>query len=484
MSRDLEKEKEIDPNKYLEEGMVTFHGTNKNIHCSISIERLVMYPTSYLYKTWLQGDDAGSKEFYTGYDDNNLEFVIDHMKGKHIDIDMKSKAQIEELLQTFNNLDVTPPDYLLERIKKEPWNNGSKGIYQYLSSFQQQYNTYFPILKTLNETISNMNSTICNLEKDNNFLKREIQTLQEENQRIKKSLDSVSITTKEMKLETKKCNEDILIIKKSNNDIQKEVNSISLLNSTIKSEMKELKNTQESNYSEIKNQYNSFCSSQKKTQTTLESIKKTSTISLSGNNSIKYLNGFEKSTIFDISNIYVNSLINWLGKDKKWKLLFRASEHEYKASEFHKYCDNKGETVTIIKHIGHNRIINIFGGYTNQSWNSSNSEKDSSNEFLFTLKNEFNLPPTKYKHTGDGCGIACILKFGPIFGGGFDNNKNWQCSDISICDDCFNQSESWVGGFSYNHCETVQMKKLFTNTNNSYDLNPFKVDEYEIWGRS
>ena len=42
------------------------------------------------------------------------------------------------------------------------------------------------------------------------------------------------------------------------------------------------------------------------------------------------------------------------------KLLYRASELEYSAAQFHKLCDDQGPTITIIK----SNFGNIFGGYT------------------------------------------------------------------------------------------------------------------------
>ena len=54
----------------------------------------------------------------------------------------------------------------------------------------------------------------------------------------------------------------------------------------------------------------------------------------------------------------------WLGNDYDWKLLYRASEHEYSAESFHECCDYKGPTLVIIKSSGGW----IFGGYTTQSW--------------------------------------------------------------------------------------------------------------------
>lgn len=46
------------------------------------------------------------------------------------------------------------------------------------------------------------------------------------------------------------------------------------------------------------------------------------------------------------------------------KLVYRASEHGFKASDFHKYCDNKGATISIIS----NTENRFFGGFTKLSW--------------------------------------------------------------------------------------------------------------------
>ncbi len=64
-----------------------------------------------------------------------------------------------------------------------------------------------------------------------------------------------------------------------------------------------------------------------------------------------------------VNKQYDGKLREWLG-DYKWKLIYRASEHEYSAESFHQYCDNKGPTLIIIK----SSEGWIFGGYTTQSW--------------------------------------------------------------------------------------------------------------------
>ena len=46
---------------------------------------------------------------------------------------------------------------------------------------------------------------------------------------------------------------------------------------------------------------------------------------------------------------YDRYLKEWLGNEYKWKLLYRASEHDYTGESFHEYCDDKGPTLVIIK---------------------------------------------------------------------------------------------------------------------------------------
>ena len=67
-----------------------------------------------------------------------------------------------------------------------------------------------------------------------------------------------------------------------------------------------------------------------------------------------------------VSEQYDDKLREWVG-DYKWKMIYRASEHEYTGESFHEYCDNKGPTLIVIKSSGGW----IFGGYTTQSWGGS-----------------------------------------------------------------------------------------------------------------
>ncbi len=64
-----------------------------------------------------------------------------------------------------------------------------------------------------------------------------------------------------------------------------------------------------------------------------------------------------------VNQQYDDKLREWCG-DYEWKLLYRASEHEYSARSFHECCDDKEPTLIVIKSSGGW----IFGGYTTQSW--------------------------------------------------------------------------------------------------------------------
>ncbi|KAK8791052.1 hypothetical protein WA158_005683 [Blastocystis sp. Blastoise] len=202
----------------------------------------------------------------------------------------------------------------------------------------------------------------------------------------------------------------------------------------------------------------------------------------------------KRPTVFLESKIinkkcFETSLVNWLGKEKKWKLLFRASEHKYKASEFHRYCDTKCPTVTIIKHKGHNNKINIFGGYTTQYWESRSDDciynniiiclivkynigwKYDSGSFLFTLSNEHDIPPTKYDILDPFNALYCDKNSGPCF------------LDISIEEDCHNNNDSYVNGKTgvYSHSLTPQFRSLFVNTAGPQEQINFIVDDYEVY---
>ena len=85
---------------------------------------------------------------------------------------------------------------------------------------------------------------------------------------------------------------------------------------------------------------------------------------------------------FDEINLIEEAVKKKLSKDiKQYRLLFKASKNGFRAQDFHSYCDGKDNTVTLVKTKAGRR----FGGFTDQKWDQSSSNKSGSNGFLFSL---------------------------------------------------------------------------------------------------
>ena len=92
---------------------------------------------------------------------------------------------------------------------------------------------------------------------------------------------------------------------------------------------------------------------------------------------------------------------------QKWNLIYKAIQDGFKSSDFHSKCDDKPNTLIIIKSINGN----VFGGYTEQTWNHTDGYKNDPNSFIFSLINKLNKT-IKVKSTKD-FSIYCINNEGP-----------------------------------------------------------------------
>ena len=75
---------------------------------------------------------------------------------------------------------------------------------------------------------------------------------------------------------------------------------------------------------------------------------------------------FKDSTILSTEHKQVlinNFLKEQLSDESNFVLIYRASRDGWHSSKFHALCDEKGPTVTVVKNGN-----NIFGGYTEMSW--------------------------------------------------------------------------------------------------------------------
>ncbi len=92
----------------------------------------------------------------------------------------------------------------------------------------------------------------------------------------------------------------------------------------------------------------------------------------------------------EIDKKSLRSLIKF--ETKSFSLLWRGSRDGFEASTFHRLCDDKANTLVLIKSINQS----IFGGFTSIKWKSpiKKLEKTSADDsaFLFSLKNKWNNP--------------------------------------------------------------------------------------------
>jgi len=102
-------------------------------------------------------------------------------------------------------------------------------------------------------------------------------------------------------------------------------------------------------------------------------------------------------------------------ENKLFSLLWRGSRDGFDAETFHRLCDGKANTVTVIK----NTSGFIFGGSTAIPWSSSDDYKEDSTAFLFSLTNPSNIP-LKLKVISPENAVYHSSTYGPTFGSGHD----------------------------------------------------------------
>jgi hypothetical protein len=152
---------------------------------------------------------------------------------------------------------------------------------------------------------------------------------------------------------------------------------------------------------------------------------------------------------------------------QKWNLIYRASKDGFEATNFHSKCDNKPNTLIIIKSTNDN----VFGGYTEQTWNQIGTcghYKADPNSFIFSLINKLNKP-LKIE-SFNNYSICCNSSYGPVFG----------AYDLSIANNSnTNTTSSSNLGLSYTHpdyaFESNEAKSFLAG---SYK---FQVSEIEVY---
>ena len=137
------------------------------------------------------------------------------------------------------------------------------------------------------------------------------------------------------------------------------------------------------------------------------------------------VNDFIKFDSLIINNNYEynNILINWINPENntlniKSELLYRKSKDGDSYDIFHKLCDNKGPTLTLIK--GTEGFI--IGGYTPLDWDNHSGWKKDYDTFVFSLNNN-----KVFRKNKNDISIYCMRDIGvwfPFIGFRETGNKN------------------------------------------------------------
>lgn len=182
-------------------------------------------------------------------------------------------------------------------------------------------------------------------------------------------------------------------------------------------------------------------------------------------------NGLSGNNQFKDSKILNSSLAQDLvklckfQKNQKWKLIYRASEDGFSASNFHSKCDKYEDTLTIVKATTNN----IFGAWTRKAFGGSSGYNQDSDAFIFSLVNKENKSFVATSRNSNS--IYRKSSYGPTFGGGHD---------------LYISSNSNVNTESYSYFGHSYKNDVFTGTSTrsksilagSYN---FKTSDIEVW---
>eukprot|EP01084_Bolivina_argentea_P173670 300834_1 len=155
-------------------------------------------------------------------------------------------------------------------------------------------------------------------------------------------------------------------------------------------------------------------------------------------------------------------LMKWIPNSGrcKFKLLFRATRDGFACAEFHKKCDGKGGTITIVRSQNQDHV---FGGFSRQSWHIKGAYSWDLDAWLFSLRNAKNTPQKFNCIKNYGSAIYGNKSYGPTFGGNHD---------LYIVNNCNNSNSS------------TNLGNVYEGSADPYQLNgaqKFKVIDYEVF---
>jgi hypothetical protein len=152
-------------------------------------------------------------------------------------------------------------------------------------------------------------------------------------------------------------------------------------------------------------------------------------------------------------------------RTKRFDLLWRGTRDGFNSADFHRRCDGRGPTLTVIR----DTKGFIFGGFTPVAWDSGGRYRadPSFRSFVFTVKNPWGVGPRKFSLKKPEYAIVCRGLYGPVFGSG---------NDLLVANngDVNSGSHTYLGG-SYVNDTGRDRGKFFTGAQS------FRVSEVEVF---
>mgnify|MGYP002624375268 CR=1 FL=1 len=179
---------------------------------------------------------------------------------------------------------------------------------------------------------------------------------------------------------------------------------------------------------------------------------------------------FNESNIIRKELIYKDFIII-LPKIKSGILLFSTLTDEISTVSFHKKCDNKGPTLTIVKTVdGH-----IFGGYNPRSWVSESMYNECDDSFLFSLSDGKSIKPVK-------CPLKEYKKSTAIYQNEELNSPGWgEVSEADLFISYKNLSNSYSNlGRCYKAPKNVEPNCFLAGKPTKWDIDLIEIYAVEI----
>ncbi|KAK8803250.1 hypothetical protein WA158_000944 [Blastocystis sp. Blastoise] len=180
---------------------------------------------------------------------------------------------------------------------------------------------------------------------------------------------------------------------------------------------------------------------------------------------------FENTSLLS-DNLSILYMIKWFcNNNQRWSLLYCGTRDHFNINTFHKNCDNRGKTVTLIKYTNKDGYVNLFGGYTSLSWNGSDGIVEDPESIVFQLQSVYCTSPRCFINENLSHSIGHYSNIGPFF-------SKW----FAIPEGCHERECVYTSYCSEFHTESCSCKSILTDIPRNKDgFALFHIDEIEVF---